>query len=123
MVAFEHDLNLLGAAIGAVEGVGAGSPNNGAALAGQAAHLSAGQVHEIPFDDATPAVAEPHELVTVVLNAFEHGAADNSVKAGAVAAGGEQTDFHDGSLGWRPQVLGLGARSYNDGLRKACATR
>ena len=97
-VAFHHDFDVLGATVGAVEGVGAGGTDDGAALGCQAADLLAGQVHVVAFNDASPAIAEADEFVAVLLDTVEHGAADDSVQAGAVAAGSKQTDLHIGSL-------------------------
>ena len=93
-MAFHHDFDVFGATVGAVEGVGAGGTDDGAALGCQAADLLAGQVHVVAFNDASPAIAEADEFVAVLLDTVEHGAADDSVQAGAVAAGSKQTDLH-----------------------------
>ena len=93
-VAFHHDFDVFGATVGAVEGVGAGGTDDGAALGCQAADLLTGQVHVVAFNDAAPAITEADELVAVLLDAVEDSAADDSVQAGAVAAGSKQTDLH-----------------------------
>ena len=97
-MAFHHDFDVFGATVGAVEGVGTGGADDGAALGRQTADLLAGQVHVVAFNDSAPAITEADELVAVLLDAVEDSAADDSVQAGAVAAGSKQTDLHIGSL-------------------------
>ena len=77
-----------------LEGVGAGRAKDGAALFGDASDERAGDGNDVPFNHAAPSVEEPHEFVAVDGNAFEDGAADDGVQSGAVAAAGEDSNFH-----------------------------
>ena len=97
-VTLHHDFDVFGATVGAVEGVGTGGTDDGAALGCQAADLLTGQIYVIALDDAAPTVTEADEFVTVLLDTVKHGTSNNSVQAGAVAAGSKQTDLHVGSL-------------------------
>ena len=86
-------LDDLGAAA-VLERVGAGGAEDGAALLGDAADHGAGNVDDVALDDAAPAVEESHEFVAVDGDALEDGAADDGVQSGAVAAAGEDSNFH-----------------------------
>ena len=104
-VAFHHNFDVFGSAVRPVERVGARGADNSAAAGRQTAYLLPRKVHEVAFDYATPPVTKTDEFVAVLLDTVENCAADNGVETGAVASGGKQTDFHDGSLCLR--VLGV----------------
>lgn len=85
-----------------LEGVGAGSAQDGAALLGDTADHGAGDVNDVTFHHTTPAVPEAHELLAVDCDAFEDRSTDHCVEAGAVAAAGKNANFHVCSLmAWR----------------------
>ena len=86
-------LDDLGAAA-VFERVGAGGAQDGAALLGDAADHGAGDVDDVAFDHAAPAVQEAHEFVAVDGDALEDGAADHGVQSRAVPAAGENSNFH-----------------------------
>ena len=86
-------LDDLGAAA-VFERVGAGRAQDRAALLGDAADHGAGDVDDVALHHAAPAVEESHELVAVDGDALEDGAADDGVQSGAVAAAGEDSNFH-----------------------------
>ena len=74
--------------------VGAGRAQDGAALLGDAADHGAGNFDDVALDNAAPAVLESYELLAVDRDAFEDGATDDGVQAGAVSAAGEDSNFH-----------------------------
>ena len=86
-------LDDLGAAA-VFERVGPRRSEDGAALLGDAADHGAGNVNHIALDDAAPAVEESYEFVAVDGDPLEDGAADDGVQSGAVAAAGENSNFH-----------------------------
>jgi hypothetical protein len=77
-----------------LKGVGAGGAENGAALLGDTTDQHAGNIDDVTLNHTPPAVKETDKLVAVDGNALQHGAADNGVQSGAVAAAGENSNFH-----------------------------
>ena len=49
----------------------------------------------VTLDHSTPAVTEPDEFAVVDLRTLEHGAANDSIQAWAVAPTGEDSDLHE----------------------------
>src|SRR5690606_39058349 len=99
----------LGAVGPVVEGVGAGGAQDRAADPADAAHATAGEGHPVPLDHAAPAVAIADELVLEEAIALDHRSADHRVQAGAVAAGGQDSDLHDGLALFSRASKGRGA--------------
>ncbi|MFK4638299.1 hypothetical protein ABIA52_001188 [Paenarthrobacter histidinolovorans] len=62
----------------------------------------AGNVDDIAFNHAAPAVAEADEFLAVDGDAFEDCSPDHCVESGAVATAGKNANFHVCSLmAWR----------------------
>ncbi len=62
----------------------------------------------VAVDHPAPAIAEPHEVALVDLDALQHGAADDRIQPGAVAAAGEDPDGHESIMSHRCTSLAPG---------------
>src|SRR5581483_4375617 len=74
--------------------IGARRAKDGAAAVENAAGGFEIERHGLVFDDAAPAFKEAYELVSIVVDAFAHGGANDGVEAGAVAPPGKHSNPH-----------------------------
>ena len=94
----ERASDVLGAAAGALVGVGAAGSQDRAADLRQALHVVAREGKEVAVDDPAPSVTDADEIEPIRRRALEDHAADDRVQTGAVAAAGEDADSHVPSL-------------------------
>ena len=136
-VALEDALDVLDAAVLALERVRPAGAEDRAALLGDALDVLAAERDDVALDDTAPAVPEPDELVPVDRDALEDRSPDDRVESGAVAAGGEDADAHgelrcrvggtgpilaDGGFAYHPcHAAGPSRRRVRRG--RACSTR
>ncbi|GDY42122.1 hypothetical protein SANT12839_030040 [Streptomyces antimycoticus] len=81
-------------AVLALEGVGAGGAEDGAAARQDAAHRADVEGNGVVLERASPAVPEADEVIAVFLYALAHDGADDRVEPGAVTATGQHSDPH-----------------------------
>lgn len=81
-------------AVPQMRGLDARGAENRAAAGEDAAHRVEVQLAVVAFQEAFPAVVEADDLVAVVHHRAVHDGADDGVQAGAVAAGGQDTNAH-----------------------------